>query len=282
MNARAQDERTDGQDERALLAHVRSSPSCPERSKRRRRPRDVIRRTRGQAQRVHHQDLPLPARRAGRARALPRGLARHRAGLRRHRVARLDQCLLLHAGAQRLRRDAERDGGVPDRDQGPRPAARGPDAQPGRDVRTRRRALSPPRSRTAPPAAAPPAACRRRSCPGSSTTSRRCSSSASSASCSPRARSAATPTSEAISSPSASRPAGWSAFALWFAFGRDSFLDYAHYGTAVPMFGLIVAVALVNAAKVDEFVAAGGTLTMGHGRDVQEGLPRDRLLHGRA
>ena len=57
---------------------------------------------------------------------------------------------------------------------------------------------------------------------------------------------------------------GLVAFALWFAFGRDSFLDYAHYGTAVPMFGLIVAVALVNAAKVDEFVATGGTLTMGH------------------
>ena len=57
--------------------------------------------------------------------------------------------------------------------------------------------------------------------------------------------------------------AGLAAFALWFALGRDSFLDYAHYGTAVPMFGLIVAVALVNAAKVDEFVAAGGTLTMG-------------------
>jgi hypothetical protein len=57
---------------------------------------------------------------------------------------------------------------------------------------------------------------------------------------------------------------GLVAFALWFAFGRDSFLDYAHYGTAVPMFGLIVAVALVNAAEVDEFVAAGGTLTVGH------------------
>jgi hypothetical protein len=52
-------------------------------------------------------------------------------------------------------------------------------------------------------------------------------------------------------------------FSLWFFIGRDSFLDYAHYGTAVPMFGLIVAVALVNAAKVDEFVAEGGTLTVG-------------------
>jgi len=51
--------------------------------------------------------------------------------------------------------------------------------------------------------------------------------------------------------------------ALWFLLGRDSFLDYAHYGTAVPMFGLIVAVAVVNAAKVDEFVDAGGTLAMG-------------------
>ena len=59
---------------------------------------------------------------------------------------------------------------------------------------------------------------------------------------------------------------GLVAFALWFALGRGSFLDYAHYGTAVPMFGLIVAVALVNAAKVDDFVAAGGTLTMGQAR----------------
>jgi hypothetical protein len=57
---------------------------------------------------------------------------------------------------------------------------------------------------------------------------------------------------------------GLAAFALWFVLGRDSFLDFAHYGTAVPMFGLIVAVALVNAAKVDEFVADGGTLAMGH------------------
>jgi hypothetical protein len=57
--------------------------------------------------------------------------------------------------------------------------------------------------------------------------------------------------------------AGLVGLAVWFALARDSFLDYAHYGTAVPMFGLIVAVALVNAAKVDDFVAAGGTLTMG-------------------
>ena len=63
---------------------------------------------------------------------------------------------------------------------------------------------------------------------------------------------------------------GLVAFALWFAFGRDSFLDYAHYGTAVPMFGLIVAVALVNAAKVDEFVAAGGTLAVGHAETYQK------------
>jgi hypothetical protein len=57
--------------------------------------------------------------------------------------------------------------------------------------------------------------------------------------------------------------AGVVGLALWFVVGRESFLDFAHYGTAVPMFGLIVAVALVNAAKVDEFVASGGTLSMG-------------------
>lgn len=57
--------------------------------------------------------------------------------------------------------------------------------------------------------------------------------------------------------------AGLVGFALWFLVARDSFLNFAHYGTAVPMFGLIVAVALVNAARVDEFVAAGGTLTVG-------------------
>jgi hypothetical protein len=60
--------------------------------------------------------------------------------------------------------------------------------------------------------------------------------------------------------------AGLVGLGLWFALARGSFLDYAHYGTAVPMFGLIVAVALVNAARVDEFVAAGGTLTMGEAR----------------
>jgi hypothetical protein len=56
--------------------------------------------------------------------------------------------------------------------------------------------------------------------------------------------------------------AGLVVFTLWFALGRGSFLDYAHYGTAVPMFGLIVAVALVNAAEVDEFATGGGTLSM--------------------
>jgi hypothetical protein len=64
---------------------------------------------------------------------------------------------------------------------------------------------------------------------------------------------------------------GLVAFTLWFAIGRDSFLDYAHYGTAVPMFGLIVAVALVNAAKVDEFVAEGGTLSMGRAETFKRG-----------
>lgn len=53
------------------------------------------------------------------------------------------------------------------------------------------------------------------------------------------------------------------ALALWFALDRGSFLDYAHYGTAVPMFGLVVAVALVNAATVEQFVESGGTLTVG-------------------
>jgi hypothetical protein len=62
--------------------------------------------------------------------------------------------------------------------------------------------------------------------------------------------------------------AGLVGFALWFAIGRDSFLRYAHYGTAVPMFGLIVGVALVNAARVDDFVAAGGTLPMGRSSTV--------------
>jgi hypothetical protein len=64
---------------------------------------------------------------------------------------------------------------------------------------------------------------------------------------------------------------GLAAFALWFALGRGSFLDYAHYGTAVPMFGLIVAVALVNAAKVEEFVAGGGTLPMGRATTFRRG-----------
>lgn len=41
----------------------------------------------------------------------------------------------------------------------------------------------------------------------------------------------------------------WLVFVLWFKFGRDSFLDTAHFGAAVPLFGLITAVAFVNARK---------------------------------
>lgn len=52
------------------------------------------------------------------------------------------------------------------------------------------------------------------------------------------------------------------ALAVWFAVRRDGFLGYAHYVAAVPMFGLIVAIALVNSAEVERFVAAGGRLTM--------------------
>jgi hypothetical protein len=35
--------------------------------------------------------------------------------------------------------------------------------------------------------------------------------------------------------------------AVWFGVGRESFLEYGHYAAAVPMFGLIVGVAVVNA-----------------------------------
>ncbi|MEO7267808.1 MAG: hypothetical protein ABIW49_01195 [Knoellia sp.] len=41
----------------------------------------------------------------------------------------------------------------------------------------------------------------------------------------------------------------WLAFVLWFKLGRDSFLDTAHFGAAVPLFGLITGVAFVNARK---------------------------------
>jgi hypothetical protein len=37
--------------------------------------------------------------------------------------------------------------------------------------------------------------------------------------------------------------------AAWFAFGRESFLEFGHYAAAVPMFGLIVGVAVVNARR---------------------------------
>lgn len=47
------------------------------------------------------------------------------------------------------------------------------------------------------------------------------------------------------------------AFTIWFVVDEDSFLLLAHYFTAVPMFGLIVAVAVVNAARVDEFAGRG-------------------------
>ncbi len=37
--------------------------------------------------------------------------------------------------------------------------------------------------------------------------------------------------------------------AVWFGVGRESFLEYGHYAAAVPMFGLIVGVAVVNARQ---------------------------------
>jgi hypothetical protein len=40
--------------------------------------------------------------------------------------------------------------------------------------------------------------------------------------------------------------------AAWFGFGRESFLEYGHYSAAVPMFGLIVGVAVVNARQARE------------------------------
>lgn len=39
----------------------------------------------------------------------------------------------------------------------------------------------------------------------------------------------------------------WSGFVGWFVLGRDSFLDGAHFAAAVPLFGLMTAVAFVNA-----------------------------------
>ena len=40
--------------------------------------------------------------------------------------------------------------------------------------------------------------------------------------------------------------------AVWFGVGRSSFLEYGHYAAAVPMFGLITAVAVVNARHARE------------------------------
>lgn len=39
------------------------------------------------------------------------------------------------------------------------------------------------------------------------------------------------------------------AFVAWFGLARDSFLDVAHFGAAVPLFALVTAVAYVNARK---------------------------------
>lgn len=41
----------------------------------------------------------------------------------------------------------------------------------------------------------------------------------------------------------------WVAFVSWFVFGRESFLGGAHFGAAVPLFGLITGVAYVNARR---------------------------------
>jgi hypothetical protein len=40
--------------------------------------------------------------------------------------------------------------------------------------------------------------------------------------------------------------------ALWFGFGRGSFLEFGHYAAAVPMFGLIVGVAVINARNTTQ------------------------------
>jgi hypothetical protein len=42
--------------------------------------------------------------------------------------------------------------------------------------------------------------------------------------------------------------------ALWFGLARGSFLEFGHYAAAVPMFGLIVAVAVVNARHTTQGV----------------------------
>lgn len=46
--------------------------------------------------------------------------------------------------------------------------------------------------------------------------------------------------------------ATWVAFALWFKFGRESFLGGAHFGAAVPLFGLMTGVAYVNARRASD------------------------------
>jgi hypothetical protein len=63
----------------------------------------------------------------------------------------------------------------------------------------------------------------------------------------------------------------WLVLLVWFTAFRSSFLDYAHYVSAVTMFGFIVAVAAVNAARVDSFVAAGGSLSMLSARQFRLG-----------
>lgn len=44
----------------------------------------------------------------------------------------------------------------------------------------------------------------------------------------------------------------WLAFVAWFVWGRESFLGGAHFGAAVPLFGLITAVAFVNARRATQ------------------------------
>lgn len=53
------------------------------------------------------------------------------------------------------------------------------------------------------------------------------------------------------------------AFIAWFGLARDSFLDAAHFGAAVPLFALVTGVAYVNARKArarrhDQATARGG------------------------
>ena len=202
-------------------------------------------------------------------------------GRRGEPPSRLDQRLLLHARPQRLRRRARRHrhqprrGRRPSRLRGHRPQHRR-DAGAGRRVRAdpawcRRGAVRPGRALLGAAGVRPR---RRQQHQEPRRSGRR------------RGRARWRTSCSGAASPRAPRGSGWcsprgcsSPSSPGSGSARDSFLDVAHFGAAVPLFALVTGVAYVNARKARARRDDAGRRQ--GGEDLRRGLRRRRRRHGR-